>query len=109
MLPPVPKFGPREAVTAPADAVRVGDTLTLKEAMVLDGLLPERAEDSMQIVAVRPEGTVEPLLWLYGYSDKYRHAFMLRKPLALPPGTIIRGVKPPASVLLLPAASSGTH
>ena len=109
MLPPVPKFGAAAAVTAPANAVRVGDTFTLKEAMLLDGLLPERAEDSMQIVAVRPEGTVEPLLWLYGYSDKYRHAFMLRKPLALPAGTIIRGVKPPASLLLLPAASSGTH
>jgi mono/diheme cytochrome c family protein len=109
MLPPVPKFGAVAAVTAPANAVRVGDTFTLKEAMLLDGLLPERAEDGMQIVAVRPEGTVEPLLWLYGYSDKYRHAFMLRKPLALSAGTIIRGVKPPASLLLLPAVSSGTH
>ena len=35
--------------------------------------------------------------------------FLLRKPLALPAGTIIRGVKPPDSVLLLPAASLGTH
>ena len=110
MLPPMPKFGPSETVTtAPAGAVRVGDTITLKSSMRLDGLLPERATGGARIVAVRPDGTVEPLLWLYGYSDKYRHAFLLRKPLALPAGTIIRGVKPPDSVLLLPAASLGTH
>jgi len=110
MLPPMPKFGPSETVTtAPADAVRVGDTITLKSSMRLDGLLPERAAGGARIVAVRPDGTVEPLVWLYGYSDKYRHVFLLRKPLALPAGTIIRGVKPPDSVLLLPAASVGTH
>jgi hypothetical protein len=109
MLPPVPKFGPPESVVVPADAVPVRGTVSLKSPIILDGLLPNGAADGARIVAERPDGTVEPLLWLYGYSEKYRHAFMLRKPVALPPGTIIRGVKPPASVLLLPAASSGTH
>jgi hypothetical protein len=109
MLPPPPKFAPSALVSAPADAIRVADTLTLKSPLVLDGLLPDHADDGTQIVAVRPNGTVEPLLWLYGYSEKYRHSFLLRKPLVLEAGTIIRGVKPPASVLLLPGASSGTH
>jgi mono/diheme cytochrome c family protein len=109
MLPPMPKFSAAPAVTAPADAVRVADTLTLKSALLLDGLLPERATDGTRIVATLPDGRVEPLLWLYGYSERFRHPFLLRKPLTLPAGTIIRGVTPPASVLLLPAASSGTH
>jgi len=109
MLPPMPKFSDAPAVTAPADAVRVADTLTLKSALLLDGLLPERATDGTRIVATLPDGRVEPLLWLYGYSEKFRHPFLLRKPLTLPAGTIIRGVTPPASVLLLPAPSSGTH
>ena len=109
MLPPVPKFAVASTVSAPADAIRVTDTLILKSPLVLDGLLPERAGDGAQIVAVRSDGTVEPLLWLYEYNDKYRHSFLLRKPLALGAGTIIRGVKPPASVLLLPASSSGTR
>jgi len=103
MLPPMPKFSDAPAVTAPADAVRVADTLTLKSALLLDGLLPERATDGTRIVATLPDGRVEPLLWLYGYSEKFRHPFLLRKPLTLPAGTIIRGVTPPASVLLLPA------
>jgi len=109
MLPPMPKFSDAPAVTAPADAVRVADTLTLKSALLLDGLLPERATDGTRIVATLPDGRVEPLLWLYGYSEKFRHPFLLRKPLTLPAGTIIRGVTPPASVLLLPALSSGAH
>jgi hypothetical protein len=109
MLPPLPKFASAEAVTRPLGALRVADTLTLKAPMLLDGVLPERAVDGTKILAVRPDGTVEPLLWLYGYSEKYQHPFLLRKPVALPAGTIIRGVKPPASVLLLPAGSSGTY
>ena len=109
MLPPMPAFRSTPAVTAPADAVRVADTLTLTSSMRLDGLLPERAAEGAQIVAALPDGSVEPLLWLYGYSDRFRHPFLLRKPLQLPAGTIISGVKPPASVLLLPVPSSGTR
>lgn len=109
MMPPVPKFLPTPGVSIPADAIRVTDTLVVKSSVVLDGLLPEHAPDGMQIVAVRPGGTVIPLLWLYGYEEKYRHSFLLRKPLTLEAGTIIRGVKPPGTVLLLPASSSGTR
>jgi len=109
MLPPIPKFGAAESVVVPPDAVEVRGTVSLKSPIVLGGLLPDGAADGARIVAVRPDGTVEPLLWLYGYSEKYRHAFLLRKPVTLPAGTIIRGVRPQASVLLLPAASSGTH
>jgi mono/diheme cytochrome c family protein len=109
MLPPMPAFGASPAFTTPAGAVRVAGTLTLKSPMRLDGLLPEQAGDGAQIVAALPDGSVEPLLWLYGYSDRFRHPFLLRKPMALPAGTIIRGVKPPASVLLLPVPASGTH
>ena len=109
MLPPAPKFSDAAVVQTPADAIRVAGTLTLKTPLVLDGLLPEHAAGGTQIVAVRPNGTVEPLLWLYEYDEMHRHPFLLRKPLILQAGTIIRGVKPPDSVLLLPATSSGTH
>jgi hypothetical protein len=103
MLPPLPKFSPGPAVPVPPHAIRLTDTLVVKSPLVLDGLLPEQGADGTQIVAVRPDGRVVPLLWLYGYEEKYQHPFLLRKPLALEAGAIIRGVKPPASVLLLPA------
>ena len=109
ILPPLPKFQPASPMSIPADAIRVTDTLVVKSRIVLDGLLPQQATDGTQIVAERPDGSVVPLLWLYGYEDKYRHPFLLRKTLALEAGTIIRGVKPPASLLLLPVSSSGTR
>lgn len=109
MLPPPPKFPPVPAVSIPRDSIRVTDTLVVKSPLVLDGLLPEQAAEGTQVVAVRPDGRVVPLLWLYGYEDKFRHPFLLRKPVALEVGTIIRGVKAPASLLLLPAAASGTR
>jgi hypothetical protein len=109
MLPPPPKFPPAPATAVPPDAIPVTDALVLKSPIVVDGLLPQHAADGTQIVAVRPDGRVVPLLWLYGYEDRYRHPFLLRKPLALEAGTIIRGVKAPANVLLLPAAGSGTR
>jgi hypothetical protein len=104
MLPQPPKFSPAPVMSIPPHAIRVTDTLVVKSPLVLDGLLPERAADGTQIVAVRPDGTVVPLLWLYGYEERYRHAFLLRKPLVLEAGTVIRGLKPPASMLLLPAS-----
>jgi hypothetical protein len=104
MLPPLPKFSPAPTTSVPPNAIRVTDTLVVKSPIVLDGLLPQQDADGTQIVAVRPNGTVVPLLWLYGYEDRYRHPFLLRKPLALEAGAIIRGVKPPASLLLLPAS-----
>jgi hypothetical protein len=109
MLPQLPKFAAPANLRVPSNGTRVTDTFTVKSTMVLDGLLPERADEGTQIIAVRPDGTVVPLLWLYGYDDKFRHVFLLRRPLSLEAGTIIRGVKPPASVLLLPASTSGTH
>jgi len=47
---------------------------------------------------------VEPLVWLYEYDERFRHAFLFRKPVMLPRGTIIRGVRAPAKITLLPVA-----
>ena len=109
MLPPSPKFESAQAVTTPPDGVRVGGDTTLKAPVVVDGLLPEADVDDARIVAIRPDGTVEPLVWLHGYSGAFGHPFLLRKPLTLEAGTVIRGVRPPARVLIMPAPSTGTH
>ena len=71
---------------------------------VLDGLMPQRvpADRSMRIVAVRPGGSVEPLVWLHGYDSRFAHPFLFRKPLSLPPGTVISGIPADAAMTLLP-------
>lgn len=109
MLPPLPKFADSPTMQVPQGGVRVSQTYVLKSPIVLDGLLPRNVSGDGRIVAERPDGTVEPLVWLYGYSDRFRHQFLFRKPITLPAGTIIRGVKPPASILLLPTRSQGTR
>jgi hypothetical protein len=71
--------------------------------VTLDGLLPERAgaNDEMRIVAVLPDGRVEPLVWLHDYDSRQAHPFLLRRPLFLPAGSEIHGVSSGAVVGLL--------
>ena len=108
MRPEVPaKFEPPPGAPArpPRGSLVVTRDLTLDRDFVLDGLLPDgvRPSSTIKITAQRPDGSIEPLLWLYQYDGRFRHAFLLRKPLVLPRGTIIRGVRAPARVALLPA------
>jgi hypothetical protein len=107
MLPKVPKFEREPLFRPPAGGIRISGTVTLKEPFTLDGLLLEKGGNGTQIVAVLPDGAVKPLLWLYEYNDKYKHPFLLRRAMRLPAGTMIRGVRPPVSVMLLPAALKG--
>jgi hypothetical protein len=107
MLPKLPEFKPppQEVRLKPdptSGGIRVSGTVTLDRAVLLDGIFPEQVSSghSFQVVAVLPEGRVEPLLWLHGYDSRYAHPFLLRTRLRLPAGTVIRGV-PPGAVLLL--------
>lgn len=83
-----------------------GDT-TLRKPLRLDGIWPENADDSanFQVTAELPDGSIEPLLWLHNYKKQFAHEFLLKRPLELPAGTVIRGVPPEARVLLLPGYS----
>jgi len=110
MLPETPtKFEPPPGAPAriPRGSVVVARELTLHRDFTADGLIPDgvRRAVPMKVTAVRPDGSVEPLVWLYEYDPKFRHAFLFRKPVMLPRGTIIRGVRAPARITLLPAGS----
>ncbi len=104
MLPKPPTFETREPFNVPAAAIQVSGPLELPRDTTLDGLMPEKVPlgRSMQIVAALPTGSIEPLLWLYEYDDRYKHPFLLRRPIHLPAGTIIRGVPADAVIALIP-------
>jgi hypothetical protein len=109
MRPELPaKFEPPPG--APARPSRgslvVAREQTLEQDVLVDGVVPDgvRRSASMKITAVRPDGSVAPLVWLYEYDARFRHAFLFRKPVMLPRGTIIRGVRAPATITLLPVA-----
>jgi hypothetical protein len=103
-LPAVPKFAEDASISKPKDGVIVSDDSKLDRAYALDGLWPDSVRDdqSLQISAELPNGAIEPLLWLYEYKSKYAHPFLLRTPIELPAGTVIRGVPPDAKVILIP-------
>jgi len=105
-LPPPPKFEAAAEFRTPANTTAITGDVRIDHAMTLEGLLPVHVPDgaSMQIVAALPGGAVEPLLWIYEYTDKYQHPFLFRKPVSLPAGTVIRGVRDGATILLIPAA-----
>ena len=107
MLPETPaKFDPPPDAPArpPRGSLVVSRELTLDKDFIVDGLVPDgvRPPASMKVMAVRPDGSVAPLVWLYEYDPRFRHAFLFRKPVLLPRGTIIRGVRAPARITLLP-------
>jgi len=52
--------------------------------------------ESVQIFAVRPDSSVEPLLWIYQYNPLFHRTYYYVSPVALPPGTKIE-MSPPAS------------
>ena len=105
-LPKEPTFTAVAPDVRPAHAQTVSGVSTLSQALVLDGLFPDKVplRQSMRIIATLPDGAVEPLIWLHEYDDRYRHAFLFRKAIRLPAGTVIRGVPADAVIALLPAS-----
>jgi mono/diheme cytochrome c family protein len=104
LLPSAPVFNTAQHEST-AGGIRVQGAFTLSHDIVLDGLQPERVTPghSIRITAVRPDASIEPLVWLHGYDNRYSHPFLLRRPLRLPAGSVIQGVPADAVVALIPA------
>ena len=45
---------------------------------------------SVQVIAARPDGSVEPLLWIYQYNPDYQRTYYYKKSINLPAGTEIQ-------------------
>ena len=102
MLPKLPDLTPKPVVPL-EPAVVVRGTARLSRALLLDGVIPEDvpAVGSARVIAMLPNGRVEPLVWLHGYADRYRHPFLFRRPIMLPEGTTIRGLPAEAGLGLI--------
>jgi hypothetical protein len=66
-------------------------SFTLTHAMTVVGVRPKSLMEgtSMKVVAERPDGAIEPLIWLYNYKPQFDRTYYFRKPLSLPAGTKI--------------------
>lgn len=101
-----PPANPEPPFEPPADAVAISGEVTLERPMHLAGVWPTAvaADASLRIVAVRPNGAIDPLVWLFEYREQFAHPFWLEEPLDLPAGTVISGVPHDFTVLLLPGS-----
>lgn len=105
----LPQAKPAVAAPAsnPSEGIAVTADMRLRAPIALEEIWPQDVAEgaSFRVTAEFPDGSVEPLLWLYEYRRAFRHPFQLRTPMRLPRGATIRGV-PAGSALLFSNSSA---
>jgi hypothetical protein len=108
LLPKAPDFkAPAPAHRAPGQEIAVEGRLTLQVPLQLVGISPRTLGEgeSVQVIAERPDGTIDPLIWIYHYNPKFARIYFLSKPLSLPAGTkIVCSPQAVGAISLLSAA-----
>ena len=87
--PPAPK-GASEIILADGARLVAASKVVAIRAQNL------KAGASVQIVAVRPDSSVEPLLWIYKYNPAFHRTYYYVDSIALPAGTRIE-MSPPGA------------
>ncbi|MDX2150361.1 MAG: hypothetical protein SFV54_06490 [Bryobacteraceae bacterium] len=103
----LPPGGPpaEAAKPTPSNARRISfkDTLGLTTPTRLIAIRPEQLPEgaSLQVVALRPDGSAEPLLWIRNHRPRFLRTYELRAPLLLPRGTRIAAAPAGAGAVTL--------
>jgi hypothetical protein len=80
--PPAPK-GSSEVVVVDGQKLAASSKVLAIRAKNL------KAGASVQIIAIRPDSSIEPLLWIYQYNPAFHRTYYYVSPVALPAGTRI--------------------
>ena len=110
LLPKVPEFTQVRPVR-PQSVISVDGVLTLRTGIVLAGIQPQQIRDhgSVMVTATRPDGSIEPLLWLYNYSAKFPHIYWYQAELHLPAATKIEVTPAGAATVALVSRTPRAH
>jgi hypothetical protein len=99
-LPALPKLVGFQDPAAPKGASEMiladGAKLAASSKVVAIRAQNLKAGASVQIFAVRPDSSIEPLLWIYQYKPEFHRTYYYVAPIALPAGTRIE-MSPAAS------------
>ena len=115
LLPKLPDF--RDKTETPQTQAQklgreltVDGRLTLKTPLIVEGIRPNSVPEgtTLQVIASRPDGSIEPLLWLYNYKPQFGHAYFYRTPLSLPAGTKVE-ITPVSAGTVALLESAGTE
>jgi hypothetical protein len=66
-----------------------GTKLTAAETVVAVRPKDLAKGETVQVIASRPDGTFEPLLWIYKFNPEYARTYYYSAPVSLPAGTTI--------------------
>jgi len=92
-LPPRPKLAAWQDPAAPKGSSEVvvadGARLSATSKVLAIRAKNLKAGATVQIVAIRPDSSVEPLLWLYQYNPAFHRTYYYASAVALPAGTKI--------------------
>ena len=111
-MPPSPDFNTAGGDPLPkyTDRLKVLGTRKLTRNIEAAGIELVNALPSggMQVIAERPNGSIEPLIWIEKFNPNYGNTYYFRKPLRFPTGTKIE-ISPregSAALVLLPPPSA---
>jgi hypothetical protein len=70
-------------------AERVRGETVIKSAATIASMWPRLGPGakSLEVTAIRPDGSVEPMLWVNNYRAEWPAPYILKEPLMLPLGT----------------------
>jgi hypothetical protein len=110
-LPKPPKFEPAKPAAAPRGSVEIAvkDTFNLAGATRVVAVRPKQLERgaSVQVIATKPDGSIEPLIWINNYQPNFARTYLLAEPLSLPAGTRIEVSPAGAGVIAVYRAAGG--
>jgi hypothetical protein len=99
-LPTVPKLVDWQDPAAPKGSSEVilgdGGKIAYSSKVVAIRTQSLKPGASVQIIAVRPDSSVEPLLWIYKYNPAFHRTYYYVDPITLPAGTRIE-MSPPGA------------
>ena len=104
LLPkPIKANAERSARPKTGEILLASHTITLERTIKVAAVRPEAVPEgaSLRLIAERPNGAVEPLIWLYGYASRFRRTYYFKAPMSFGAGTRIRIQPAIGSVSLL--------
>jgi hypothetical protein len=108
----LPRLPPTRAPDAgpPGAEIALNGHLRLSRPVTVLAIRPQTVPEgaSLQVIARRPDGGIEPVLWLYQYSVRFSHTYIYRQPLSLPAGTVFEQSPPDAGALTLIVSADAT-
>jgi hypothetical protein len=103
-MPPVPDFSapPSSSTVDSAGAIAVYGATTIRRPVEVASIAPLRLPQGgmLQVIALKPDGTIVPLLWIEEFHPDWYQRYYFREPLRFPAGTRIE-ISPRAGKVVL--------